>query len=76
MTGEGVVDLPKGRFVLRTISDDGIRVWVDGKLVIDRFDVHESVVAEASIDGGRHTLRVEYFEFVSWAELRVEIVKP
>ncbi len=51
MTGEGVVDLPKGRFVLRTISDDGIRVWVDGKLVIDRWDVHESIVDEASIDG-------------------------
>lgn len=32
MIGEGVVDLPAGRFVLRTISDDG--VCVDGKLVI------------------------------------------
>ena len=76
MIGEGVVDLPAGRFVLRTISDDGIRVWVDGKRLIDRWDVHESVVDEAPIDGGRHTLRVEYFERVSWAELRVEIVKP
>ena len=76
MIGEGVVDLPKGSFVLRTISDDGLRVWVDGKLVIDRFDVHESTVDEAPIAGGRHRLRVEYFEHVSWAELRVEIVKP
>jgi hypothetical protein len=76
MIGEGVVDLPAGRFVLRTISDDGIRVFVDGKLVIDRWDVHESIVDEAPITGGRHTLRVEYFERVSWAELRVEIVKP
>jgi hypothetical protein len=76
MIGEGVVDLPKGSFVLRTISDDGVRVWVDEKLVIDRWDVHESIVDEAPIAGGRHTLRVEYFEHVSWAELRVEIVKP
>lgn len=76
MIGEGVVDLPAGRFVLRTISDDGIRVFVDGKLAIDRWDVHESIVDEAPIAGGRHTLRVEYFERVSWAELRVEIVKP
>ncbi|HQZ15445.1 MAG TPA: NosD domain-containing protein [Vicinamibacteria bacterium] len=76
MIGEGVVNLPPGRFVLRTISDDGLRVWVDGKLVIDRWDVHESIVDEAPISAGRHALRVEYFEHVSWAELRVEIVKP
>ena len=76
MIGEGVVDLPKGSFVLRTISDDGVRVWMDGKLVIDRFDVHESIVDEAPIAAGRHALRVEYFERVGWAELRVEIVKP
>ena len=47
-----------------------------GQRVIDRWDVHESIVDEAPITGGRHTLRVEYFERVSWAELRVEIVKP
>ena len=76
MIGEGVVDLPTGSFVLRTISDDGVRVWVDGKLVIDRFDVHESIVDEAPIGAGRHALRVEYLEHVGWAELRVEIVKP
>lgn len=76
MIGEGVVDLPAGGFVLRTISDDGVRVWVDGKLVIDRWDVHESIVDEAPIGAGRHALRVEYFEHVGWAELRVEIVKP
>ena len=76
MIGEGVVDLPKGVFVVRTISDDGVRVWVDGRLVIDRWDVHESIVDEAPVSGGRHTLRVEYFERVGWAELRVEIVKP
>jgi len=45
-------------------------------LVIDRFDVHESIVDEAPIAAGRHALRVEYFEHVGWAELRVEIVKP
>jgi len=76
MIGEGVVDRPAGRFVLRTISDDGVRVWADGKPVIDRWDVHESIVDEAPIGGGRHALRVEYFEHVGWAELRVEIVKP
>jgi nitrous oxidase accessory protein NosD len=76
MIGEGTVDLPQGSFTLRTISDDGIRVWVDGKQVIDRWDVHESVVDEVPVTGGRHNLRVEYFERTGWAELRVEIVRP
>jgi len=49
---------------------------VDGKPVIDRWDVHRSIVGEAPIGAGRHALRVEYFEDVGWAELRVEIVKP
>lgn len=76
MIGEGSVELPQGMFKLRTISDDGLRVWVDGKMVIDRWDVHESVVDEVPIAGGRHTLRVEYFERTGWAELRVELVRP
>jgi parallel beta-helix repeat protein len=76
LVAEAAVELPPGAFTLRTISDDGVRVYVDGKLVIDRWDVHESIVDEAPIAGGRHTLRVEYFERTGWAELRVEIVKP
>ena len=69
------VDLPPGAFTLRTISDDGVRVYVDDRMVIDRWDVHESVVDEVPITGGKHRLRVEYFERVGWAELRVEILK-
>ncbi len=76
LIAEAVAELPQGRFTLRTISDDGVRVYVDDKLVIDRWDVHESVVDEAPIAGGRRKLRVEYFERTGWAELRVEIVKP
>jgi hypothetical protein len=75
LIADAVADLPNGNFTLRTISDDGVRVWVDGKLVIDRWDVHESVVDEAPIHGGKRKLRVEYFERTGWAELRVEIAR-
>src|SRR5688572_2698207 len=69
------VDLPPGRYRLRTISDDGIRVWVDGKLVIERWSTHESTVDEAPLTGGRHDLRVQYYQNGGWTELRVEIVR-
>jgi hypothetical protein len=70
---EGVVDLPQGTYQLATISDDGIRVWVDDQLVIDRWAAHESELATARLDGGRRRLRVEYYQVSGWTELRVEV---
>ncbi len=67
------VTLAPGEYTLRTISDDGIRVFVDGTLVIDRWSVHESTVDTAPISPGRHELRVEFFQEDGWTELRVEI---
>ena len=69
------VELPEGNYSLRTISDDGIRVYLDDRLVIDDWTVHESLVHEAPIAPGRHRLKVEYFQADGWTELRTEIVK-
>jgi parallel beta-helix repeat protein len=69
------VDLPAGSYRIRTISDDGIRVWVDGTLVIQRWSTHESTVDQAALPGGRHDLRVQYYQNGGWTELRVEIAK-
>lgn len=71
----GTMDLPPGAYRLRAISDDAVRVWVDGKLVIDAWDPHESRIDEAPIAAGRHELRVEYYQNDGWVELRVEIVR-
>jgi parallel beta-helix repeat protein len=75
VTAEGDVDLPVGAYVLRTISDDGIRVFVDGTRTIDRWTEHESALDTAQLSPGPHHLRVEYFELTGFAELRVEILK-
>lgn len=69
------VELAPGTYSLRTISDDGIRVWVDGELVIDRFDPHGSQVDYAPLAPGRHEIRVRYFQLDGWTEARVEVVK-
>ena len=69
------VDLARGSYTLRTISDDAIRVWVDDKLVIDHWTPHESLVDNAPIAAGKHRLRAEYYQKDGWMELRVEIVK-
>ncbi|MGH7670313.1 MAG: PA14 domain-containing protein, partial [Gemmatimonadaceae bacterium] len=70
------VTLGPGLYTLRTISDDAVRVWVDGVLVIDHWTPHESAVDEASIAAGRHDIRVEYYQVDGWTEFRLEIIRP
>lgn len=69
------VDLPAGRYLIRTISDDGIRVFVDDRLVLEHWSVHGSEVREVPLSAGKHNLRVEYFQGDGWAELRFDLVK-
>lgn len=69
------VTLPAGTYTLRTISDDAVRVRVDGRLVIDHWTPHESAVDHAPLTGGRHAIRIEYVQVDGWAELRAELVR-
>ncbi len=69
------VNLAPGTYTLRTISDDAVRVWVDGALVIDDWTPHESVVDNAPLQGGRHELRVQHYQVDGWTELRLDVVR-
>ena len=69
------VSLEPGEYSLRTISDDGVRVWVDGDLVIDRFDPHGSEVDYAPLSAGTHDIVVRYFQIGGWSEIRVDVVR-
>jgi nitrous oxidase accessory protein NosD len=73
LKAEGTVDLPGGAHELVTISDDGLRVWIDDRLVIDRWDIHGSTIDRAPLTAGRHRIRLEYFESSGWAELKVRV---
>src|SRR6267143_444936 len=71
----GRVDLAPGEYTLRTLSDDGVRVWVDGALVIDNWKPHETALDFAPLGGGHHDLRVQYYQGDGWYELRLDIVR-
>jgi hypothetical protein len=71
----GTVTLAPGTYTLRTISDDGVRVWVDGVLVIDNWTQHGSTLDYSSLSGGKHSLRVEYFQVDGWTEFRLDILR-
>jgi len=71
LRAEGTVELVSGAFEMAVISDDGVRVWADDRLMIDRWTVHESAVDRVPLIAGRHRLKIEYFEATGWAELQV-----
>ena len=75
IVAEATVDLPAGQYTVRTISDDGIRVWMDEERIIDRWTPHESAIDTAPVSGGRRRFKVEYYEVGGFAELRFEILR-
>jgi parallel beta-helix repeat protein len=75
LEASGTMELLPGTYTLRTISDDGVRVWIDGKLAVDNWSPHESQLDFATLSGGRHEMKVRYFQLGGWGELRVEVVR-
>jgi nitrous oxidase accessory protein NosD len=73
---EGTFSIPKGAYQLHVTSDDGVRIWLDGKLVIDHWQAHEPDYKSVSVTlGGKHKLRVEHYEVSGFSTLIVGI-KP
>jgi hypothetical protein len=70
LVADGDVNL-SGATTMDVISDDGIRVWVDGTLLIDKWSVHESELDHAKLIAGKHHIKIEYFEQTGWQELQV-----
>jgi hypothetical protein len=53
-----------GTYTFNAVSDDGMRVWVDGVLLIDewRDQAPTTFTASRTLTAGRHDVRVEWFE--------------
>lgn len=53
-----------GSYRFKLISDDGSKLWIDGKQLLTNDGVHppNDVEASISLGAGNHTIRVEYFQ--------------
>jgi glucose/arabinose dehydrogenase len=53
-----------GTYEFTTTSDDGIRLYIDGNLVIDQWNDHGATVHSIEVDltAGIHNIRIEYYE--------------
>jgi hypothetical protein len=54
-------------------ADDGVRLWINNQLVIDRWHAHVPTTHSATrhLNTGFHSLRVEYFEHTGLASIRL-----
>lgn len=62
-TGFVRVDQP-GEWTFGTYSNDGVRLWIDGTLIIDDWTQHAAKLDEGSIElsAGWHSVRLEHFQ--------------
>ena len=69
ITASAGTDLSKprkaGTYTFSTSSDDGVRLWIDGRQVIDAWGIHPEQTDSATVTfaaNSRHRIRLEYFQ--------------
>ena len=66
-------------YTFLTVSDDTVRVWVDGRLIIDNTTPHSAAVDRATISleaGRQYAIRVDYTEQTGEAYLKLLWFSP
>ena len=67
------IHFPENVYTFFAHSDDGVRVWVDDQLIIDqwRSATGQTFNGTLFLTEGNHTVRVEYYEDILFAEIQV-----
>lgn len=66
---QGRFNFPEGDWQFASSSDDGIRVFLDGEIIIDNWKLNHGNYTKVvkHLSGGTHLIKVEYFENLEWA---------
>ncbi|MGH2542641.1 MAG: PA14 domain-containing protein, partial [Ardenticatenaceae bacterium] len=69
---EKYLDVPAGTYRFQATVDDGVRIYVDGNLILDKwFDgAARSYTADAALTSGYHYVVVDYYENRGFAQLQ------
>lgn len=68
------IPAPGGLYRFTATSDDGIRVWVDGTIIIEQWHNHPATTytGDVSLTPGHHLVRVDYYEYGGFAVAGVD----
>ena len=79
---DGLANLEKGAYELSVTWDDAVRVYIDGKLVVNEwnpslytFDESPNKKIRLNLEAGEHSFRVEHIELGGFATLVVRLSK-
>ncbi len=76
----GFLEAPEsGDYTLHTFSNDGVRLWLDERLLIDNWTDHSETEDTAVVRleaGRRHPVRLEYFYNGGQAVMKLEWSRP
>ncbi len=66
-----------GVYRFKVVVDDGVRLWVDGALVLDRWQVQAETTyqVDLTLSAGNHLLRAEYFDDTGEAIFQFSFVR-
>jgi hypothetical protein len=69
--------LPAGQYRFTTETDDGVRLWVNNRLILDRWQIQSPTASSAEIylNGGPTPIRMEYFENLGGALAELDWVQ-
>lgn len=79
LVANSAIQIPvPGTYTLRVTSDDGVRILVDGKVVLENWTWHGPTRDESAIalEAGRHEFVLEYFQIDGACALAVDLAVP
>ncbi len=67
------INVTAGDYLFTAVADDGIRLWVDGRLLINAWTEQAATSYEVGVflSQGQHFVRVEYYELIGDASISV-----
>ena len=73
---DGSFSIKPGEYVIEVTGDDGIRAWLDGKIIVDEWHYQGPTTYSVKVHlGGEHKLKVNHFQLNGYSALQLKI-KP
>jgi len=79
MRFRGVIQIARaGTYTFFTDSDDGSRLWINGKLIVNNGGLHtrRERSGKIALPAGKHNIRVDYFQSTKASKLLVKYKGP